>query len=82
MRLPRTIVFPFGYTIRFRYATAAEMKAHDAEELDGFWDADSRTIYVRKRLPAKRLRYMIGHEIDHAVNDWRHRMQDDGIARN
>lgn len=82
MRLPRTLVFPFGYIVTFRYVSAAEMKEHEAEDLDGFWEASTRTIYVRKRLPTKRLRYMIGHEIDHAVNDWRHQMLDAGIAKN
>lgn len=81
MRLPRRLTLPFGYTITFRYCTAAEMKAHEVDDSDGYWDSDTRTIYLRRRLPVKRLRYIIGHELDHAINDYRHYCTDEGIAK-
>lgn len=80
MRLPKRLVFPFGYVVAFKFLTAAEMKLHEAAELDGYWDPDSRTIYLRRRLPVKRLRYMVGHEMDHAINDYRHHLTNEGIA--
>ena len=82
MRLPRTLVFPFGYKIKLKFCTAAELKAEDAEDLDGYWDVDTRTIFLRRRLPAKRLRYLLVHEMQHALTDYFHQMLDDGVARN
>lgn len=80
MRLPKRLSFPFGYVVTFRYLSASQMKTHEASELDGYWDSDTRTIYVRRRLQAKRLRYIIGHEMDHAINDYRHHLANEGIA--
>jgi hypothetical protein len=83
MRLPRTLVFPFDYRISFKYVTRAEMKEVDGTEEppDGLWDCATRTIYVLRRLPARRLRYVIGHEMDHAVNDYRLHCVNEGIAQ-
>ena len=81
MRLPKRLVLPFGYVVTFKFLSAAQMRAEDAAELDGYWDPDTRTIYLRRQLPAKRLRYMVGHEMDHAINDYRHHLTNEGIAK-
>lgn len=70
MRVPRTIRFPFGYAVKVRLLTSAQMKAQGEQDSDGWWESSTRTIFVRKRLPAARLRFIIGHETQHAVLDW------------
>lgn len=82
MRLPRTLVFPFGFIIKLKCVTAAEMKSAQADDCDGYWDVGTRTIYLRRRLPAKRLRYILLHEMQHALTDYIHEMLDDGVAKN
>ena len=80
-RLPAKISLPFGYVIRVVLATDTEMleamEEDDRSELaDGLWDMDTRTIFVRRNLPFKRKAEVLGHELDHAVNDWRHWVRD------
>jgi hypothetical protein len=80
-RLPSKVRLPFGYTIRVVLTTNKEMleamDEDDTTELaDGLWDVDTRTIYVRRNLPFKRKAEVLGHELDHALNDWRHWVRD------
>jgi Zn-dependent peptidase ImmA (M78 family) len=77
VRLPSRVTLPFGYIIQVKQLTDAEMLDEqdecDREELlDGLWDADTRTIFVRASLPMGRRRYILGHEIGHAFIDWQH----------
>jgi hypothetical protein len=81
MRLPFKIHLPFGYAIRVVLTTdkgmLEVMEEDDKNELaDGLWDVDNRTIYVRRNLPFKRKVEVLGHELDHAINDWRHWARD------
>lgn len=78
--MPKNLVLPFGYVITFKFLSAAEMIEEEIGDSDGGWDETTRTIFVRRRLPAKRLRYIIGHEMDHAINDYRHHLANEGIA--
>ena len=80
LRIPTRVVFPFGYRISIRMVTDAEMAERDPNA-DGVWDSETRTIYIRKRLPVRRRRYILGHELGHAWLDWQHRFLDDGKAR-
>ena len=74
VRLPTRIHLPFGYTVLVKQITDAEMILHDedGELQDGLWDVELRTIFVRRSLPLTRRKYILGHEILHAVNDWVH----------
>lgn len=87
MRLPARLRFPFGYTVTIRQITDTEMRAHSDDEpgepvsLDGLWDQDTRTIYIRKCLPVRRKRYIFGHELQHAFLDWLHHCLNTGDAR-
>jgi hypothetical protein len=81
MRLPRRIALPFGYFIEVRLVSDRKMlEAMDEDDpseiADGLWDVDRRTIYVRSKLPFSRKVEVLGHEVDHAVNDWRHWLRD------
>lgn len=80
LRIPSRVVLPFGYRISVRQVTDAEMDTRDTNA-DGIWDSDTRTIYIRKRLPVTRRRYILAHELGHAWLDWQHRYLDDGKAK-
>lgn len=70
MRLPRTIRFPFGYVVKVRTLTHAQMVEHGERTSDGAWDCTTRTIFIRKRLPRARQRFLLAHEMGHALLDW------------
>ncbi len=83
--IPHRVHLPFGYIVAIRQITDTEMdemiEADDAgEPADGYWNPDTRIIYLRKRLPMRRRRYILAHEMAHAVNDWLHHYLDCGIA--
>lgn len=79
LRIPRRVVLPFGYRISVRQLSDAEMDKRD-QNADGIWDDETKTIYIRKRLPVTRRRYILAHELGHAWLDWQHRYMDDGKA--
>ncbi|MBH0180133.1 MAG: ImmA/IrrE family metallo-endopeptidase [Nitrospira sp.] len=79
LRIPLGVVLPFGYRITVRQLSDVEMDKRD-KDADGIWDADTKTIYLRKRLPVTRRRYILAHELGHAWLDWQHRYMDDGKA--
>ena len=79
IRIPTRVVLPFGYQISIRQLTDTEMDKRDANA-DCIWDDDNRTIYIRKRLPMTRRRYILAHELGHAWLDWQHRHLDEGKA--
>lgn len=71
---------PFGFSVRVRIVTAAELaralgwSVIEAQGTDGAWHSDTRTIYLRSTLPPKRRRYVLAHELQHAVTDWAHHL--------
>ncbi|CAI4033613.1 MAG TPA: ImmA/IrrE family metallo-endopeptidase [Nitrospiraceae bacterium] len=79
LRIPAHVILPFGYRILVKQVTDSEMDARD-KDADGIWDSDTRTIYIRKRLPVTRRRYILAHELGHAWLDWQHRHLDNGKA--
>jgi len=79
LRIPHRVVLPFGYRITVRQLSDTEMDKRD-ENADGIWDDETKTIYIRKRLPVTRRRYILAHELGHAWLDWQHRHMDDGKA--
>lgn len=87
MRLPARVCLPFGYIVRVKQVTDTEMKAHGGDErsdpvsFDGLWDVGTRIIYIRKSLPIRRKRYILGHELQHAFLDWTHHYLISGDAR-
>jgi IrrE N-terminal-like domain len=80
LRMPSRVVFPFGYRISVRQLSDADMNRRDANA-DGIWDDATKTIYLRKRLPVTRRRYILAHELGHAWLDWQHRHLDNGKAK-
>ena len=65
MRIPNKVILPFGYHIMIRQVTDSEMDRQDSNA-DGIWDNEAKTIYIRKRLPVTRRRYILAHELGHA----------------
>jgi Zn-dependent peptidase ImmA (M78 family) len=47
---------------------------------DGIWDDELKTIYLRKKLPVTRRRYILA-QLGHAWLDWQHRHLDNGKAK-
>lgn len=80
VRIPTRVVLPFGYHISVRQVPDSDMDRRDPNA-DGIWDNETKTIYIRKRLPVTRRRYILAHELGHAWLDWQHRYLDDGKAR-
>jgi Zn-dependent peptidase ImmA (M78 family) len=79
LRIPRGVVLPFGYRITVKQLSDVEMDKRD-KDADGIWDAETKTIYLRRGLPVTRRRYILAHELGHAWLDWQHRYMDDGKA--
>lgn len=86
MRLPTRVTLPFGYIVKVKAITdsemAEEMDAESSEDIcDGLWESETRTIFIRKSLPTRRQRYVLGHELLHAVLDFTHDTLNSEIAK-
>lgn len=80
LRLPKHVTLPFGYRVTVKQLSDAEFDVH-CKECDGLWLDDSRTILIRKRLPAKRRAYLLVHELGHAWLDFSHQYLDNGDVK-
>ncbi len=79
--LPRTITLPYGYVVKIRTVPAGECKEEDGKVLDGWWDEDTHTIFIKRTLGAARRRYILGHEFQHAALDWIHHCLNEGVMK-
>lgn len=79
--LPRKIVLPFDYSVKVKLATPTQCRTTDASqgEVYGWWDPDTKTIYIRKTLKPAQKRYILAHEMQHAILDWMHEKLDSGV---
>ena len=75
---PRRVHLPFGYIVKIRIVSVSHPSL--VEDVDGTWDVDSKTIYIRKSLSRSRRSYILLHELSHALNDCLHHFLDMGIA--
>lgn len=88
-RISRTVRLPFGFAIRIRRAPSTEVQeayacahcGHADGKVDGFWDESTRTIWLDTSVKVRRLRYVLTHEMPHAVADWQHWAFNKGYAR-
>jgi Zn-dependent peptidase ImmA (M78 family) len=83
-RIPRIVRLPFGYTVKVQQVTLQEMRdaiEEDDDPPDGAWVSDDMTIYLRRTLPAGRKRYILCHELQHAVADLTHAALNDGTGK-
>lgn len=74
MRLPKRVVLPFGYVVKIKQRPDSEMEGQD-----GLWDVETRTISIRKALSLRRRRYILIHELGHALLDAQHECLDKGM---
>ena len=84
MRLPKSLSFPFGYRVAIREVTDGEMRELDDEDersSDGCWAVQTRTIYIVKTLSPRRKRYILGHEMFHALIDYQHHLLNEGASK-
>lgn len=65
-RIPKVIWFPFGYRI--------EVKQKRLADASGYWIAGPKggTIEIESRLPYLDRLETLGHEMAHAITDYRH----------
>lgn len=77
LRIPKSITLPFGYRVTVKQLSNSDMDML-ATDADGLWMDDTRTILIRKTLPAKRRAYILAHELGHAWLDWTHLFLDNG----
>ena len=81
-RLPRKLDLGWGYHVEIKLVTDREMAdecdEEDRSEIpDGLWDVETRTIFIRRKLPWKRRLIVLLHERKHAVLDHEHWMADE-----
>lgn len=82
--LPRTVTLPFGYVVKIKLASAKECKELESPEMPtmyGWWDSALNTIYIRSTLKPAQKRYILAHEMHHALLDWMHEMLDGGVMQ-
>ena len=72
MRIPRKISLPWGWDIKVKQVTDSYLKNEwGVDDVDGLWDVDTRTIFLRRSLSVVEKVEVLGHEVDHLINDWR-----------
>lgn len=81
LRVPKRVRFPFGYTVKVVQKTLAELEKDCGSPVYGYWDGDTRTIYIGKDLPAAKRRYALLHELRHAWVDFEHLYAEAGIVQ-
>lgn len=76
--LPASVRLPFGYTIAIKVVGRRHLKRVAKGDVMGCWDVDTRTIYVDRAMTEKEQRYVLTHEMAHALADWQHHALDGG----
>lgn len=72
MTWPRIVRLPFGYLIRVRLASPAQVRKAAGSDSDAVWDDRTRTIWISRTLGARERRYVLTHELLHALTDYQH----------
>lgn len=70
-RVPSKIVLPFGFVIKVRAGSAAQIARHcDDRATDACFDFDTRTIWLQEGRDERDQLDDLAHEMIHAVADW------------
>lgn len=64
--LPKKIHLPFARPIRVIELPGTDERITGC---DGLWDDEERVIYIHNRLSHKKKKYVLYHELLHAVHD-------------
>jgi Zn-dependent peptidase ImmA (M78 family) len=78
-RLPGIVHLPFDFRIKIRPVGRKVLNAKGLSDADGGWCVDERTIYIFSRLSGREKRYVLGHELVHALIDWIHFCTQTGV---
>lgn len=70
LRIPGRIRLPFGYTVKVVQMPPKELLFFAQMNVEGWWDAETRTIYLDKSMPVRRKRYVLIHELQHVMVDF------------
>jgi Zn-dependent peptidase ImmA (M78 family) len=66
-----TTRFAGNYVVRVKMRAPSTLKKRVGDSY-GYWDVDTRTIFIDKTASVQKQEYTYTHEMDHAFNDWRH----------
>jgi len=75
-RIPSVVHFPFGYQVKVKQGSQAELDKVLGVKADGGWRVDLQTLYLLKTLDRSRKLRIFAHELVHALNDWTHWLLD------
>jgi hypothetical protein len=69
LTIPRSITLPYGYHIKVRLVSPAQMAQVGGRDCKGLWREDSRTIYIDKTESKPEQIATFHHEVAHALKD-------------
>lgn len=69
-RIPASIKFPFGYTVKILQLCDTEFDNETGGGCLACWMVDDLAIYLRTSRPVKKRRADLAHEVLHAAADW------------
>lgn len=64
--LPRKVVFPFGYVVRFKYLKPADMPSSSLSD----WEEETRIVRINRDRTYEQKMEDVVHEVGHAFIDW------------
>lgn len=70
-RIPKYIRFPFGYTVKVVQKSPKELSDDVGTSVYGYWCDETRTIFISRTLTAAKKRYVVLHELTHALEDFK-----------
>lgn len=78
--LPKQVRLP-GWVVKIKVISRLDMAEKVGKSNDGCWVVEDKTIWIVDDLSLPAQWYILGHEMDHMLNDWRHGLFLDGIAQ-
>jgi Zn-dependent peptidase ImmA (M78 family) len=71
-RMPKLITLPFGYRVKVKYRSPAQMRKAGLANCYGAWLVSERSIYLDKSQHIGRQILTLIHELQHACVDLMH----------
>jgi hypothetical protein len=73
VRFPRRPKDKSSFIVKIYLGSTKLVQRHFGGQMkvDGFWDANRRTIWIKNDVPYELQLQVYEHELDHAWNDWR-----------
>lgn len=85
-RLPKSVRLPFGYIVKVEQVSQRRMREIEPDlrpedVVYGLWVVETRTIYIWNKLPLKKKRDTLWHELQHVLVDAKDEHVAMGISR-